>query len=262
MSEGRSVASLFDIERAAAKEALANSVQWVYAEKRTLAATRANGQTAHVNSHTPAVDGLPEPSALENHETGDKNRNSRQKNGSSSRVERGLSPQNRDAGLVGNEIPGTGLPDDELPNRDAVVGPEIREENYATEVVNGFEADSERQTDRQPDETDLEGETEEEEEDAHVQSLRNIAEDMPSAVGVYIWRTGAQESDEVLYVGKAKRLRERVRSYFARTASSRVRAMVRRARYIEFLLTPGGEHDALLLEARLIKQHMPRYVFS
>lgn len=96
------------------------------------------------------------------------------------------------------------------------------------------------------------------EEHEHVRALRAMADEMPRSAGVYLWRTGPLATDEVLYVGKAKRLRDRVRSYFSGTVSPRVRVIVERARHIEYVVTPGGEHDALLLEARLIKTHGPR----
>jgi len=81
------------------------------------------------------------------------------------------------------------------------------------------------------------------------------------------WGEGGGGGD-VLYVGKAKNLRKRVLSYFSGAAgggakgSPRIRAMMARAESIEFVVTPAGEHDALLLEARLIKRLQPRYNVS
>jgi excinuclease ABC subunit B len=111
--------------------------------------------------------------------------------------------------------------------------------------------------------------------DSHVARLRAEAARLPrSSAGVYMWRAAPQDGQgagsgsdgaaegEILYVGKAKRLRARALSYLVgggRRHGPRIRAMLWRAESIECIITPGGEHDALLLEARMIKQHLPRY---
>eukprot|EP00934_Nitzschia_sp_Nitz4_P004618 Nitzschia sp. Nitz4//scaffold12_size214221//205806//209603//NITZ4_001541-RA/size214221-processed-gene-0.184-mRNA-1//-1//CDS//3329535143//4608//frame0 len=80
---------------------------------------------------------------------------------------------------------------------------------------------------------------------------------IPSKPGVYFWKDGA---DKTLYIGKAKRLRSRVKSYLLPSAkhSSRIKAMLKKAQSVEFIITPS-ERDALLLEANLIKHHQPVY---
>jgi excinuclease ABC subunit C len=80
---------------------------------------------------------------------------------------------------------------------------------------------------------------------------------LPSKPGVYFWKdsTGA-----VLYIGKAKKLRSRVKSYLTPRAKhcTRIEAMLKKARSVDFVLTPS-DRDALLLESNLIKHHQPPY---
>ncbi len=86
---------------------------------------------------------------------------------------------------------------------------------------------------------------------------REFKKDLPVDPGVYLFRDG---SDRVIYVGKAKNLKNRVSSYFNSPSemSPKTVMMVSRARYLEFILT-GTENEAFILESTLIKKHMPRY---
>ena len=83
--------------------------------------------------------------------------------------------------------------------------------------------------------------------------LRERAAELPTDPGVYQFLDG----DDVLYVGKAVDLRDRVRSY-ADPRGERIRRMVARAEEIDIAVT-DTETQALLLEANLIKCHQPRY---
>ncbi|MEO7522344.1 MAG: excinuclease ABC subunit UvrC, partial [Gemmatimonas sp.] len=80
---------------------------------------------------------------------------------------------------------------------------------------------------------------------------------LPETPGVYLWK---DEHGAVLYVGKAKRLRSRVRSYWAQdhAASPKTRGLLRKARDVETIVVPSESH-ALILEATLIKQYHPRF---
>ncbi|GAA5337806.1 excinuclease ABC subunit UvrC [Thermus antranikianii] len=75
---------------------------------------------------------------------------------------------------------------------------------------------------------------------------------LPEAPGVYLWKQG----EKVLYVGKAKNLKARVRSYFH--AEGKAARIAQEATALEFIAT-RDEVEALLLEANLIKAHRPPY---
>lgn len=84
-----------------------------------------------------------------------------------------------------------------------------------------------------------------------------IVEGIPKDPGVYRF-IGVR--DEILYVGKAKNLKNRLNSYFGdkKYTLAKTKALVRNARRIEFTITTN-EQDALLLENSLIKTHQPKY---
>jgi DNA polymerase-3 subunit epsilon len=83
-----------------------------------------------------------------------------------------------------------------------------------------------------------------------------LAEQLPREAGVYrfVGRDG-----RVLYVGKAKDLRTRVRSYFYGDERKKIGDLLGEVRTVEGEETPGGELEALVLEARLIRRHEPKY---
>ncbi len=80
---------------------------------------------------------------------------------------------------------------------------------------------------------------------------------LPTSPGVYLMRDA---SGEVIYVGKAKQLRTRVRSYFgsSRSLEPRMRTLAEQVLTIDHVVT-RSETEALLLEATLIKRHQPPY---
>ena len=92
---------------------------------------------------------------------------------------------------------------------------------------------------------------------SHLPSLRRKLADLPAKTGVYRWLA---EDGSVLYIGKAKSLRDRTRGYLAPgllRRSPRHRRLAGLARSVDTVLTPGGEADALALEARLIAAAKP-----
>ncbi len=87
--------------------------------------------------------------------------------------------------------------------------------------------------------------------------LRERALQLPSGPGVYLYKDAA---GTVLYVGKAKNLRNRVRSYFSdeRLAERKTSSLIHAAAVIDYILL-DNEKEALALENNLIKQYKPRY---
>ena len=81
--------------------------------------------------------------------------------------------------------------------------------------------------------------------------------EIPPEPGVYFMRS---ENGDILYIGKSKKLRSRVRSYFrdSQKLSDRIAMMVRQVTEIEFIVT-DTEAEALALEANLVKKHQPYY---
>lgn len=92
---------------------------------------------------------------------------------------------------------------------------------------------------------------------AVIECLKEQLQALPAAPGVYLFK---DEKGNVLYVGKAASLRQRVRAYFAPGAdlSPKHRRLVSRVRDIEFYIT-DSETEALILECNLIKRFRPRY---
>ncbi|MAH57430.1 MAG: excinuclease ABC subunit C [Synechococcus sp. ARS1019] len=87
--------------------------------------------------------------------------------------------------------------------------------------------------------------------------LEQRIKEIPLEPGCYLMRDG---EDQILYVGKSKSLRTRVRSYFRsrHDLSPRIRLMTRQVCEIEFIVT-DSEAEALTLEANLIKNHQPHF---
>ncbi|WP_448534442.1 excinuclease ABC subunit UvrC [Parathermosynechococcus lividus] len=87
--------------------------------------------------------------------------------------------------------------------------------------------------------------------------LDQVLRQIPLEPGVYLLK---DNTDQIIYIGKSKRLRSRVRSYFRQPAQlgSRLELMVYQVVDIEYIVT-DTEAEALALEANLIKQHQPHF---
>lgn len=78
---------------------------------------------------------------------------------------------------------------------------------------------------------------------------------LPTLPGVYIFKNN---ENEIIYIGKAKNLKDRVSSYFANKTDWKVKALIEEATHLEHIITKT-EIEALLLEAQLIQQHKPKF---
>ena len=85
--------------------------------------------------------------------------------------------------------------------------------------------------------------------------MRQTALKAPVSSGVYLWRN---PQGTVIYVGKAKNLKNRLSSYFSGHKEIKTRILISRAQSIEYITT-ANEYEAFLLENNLIKKYAPRY---
>ncbi|MEW5701142.1 MAG: excinuclease ABC subunit UvrC [Candidatus Zixiibacteriota bacterium] len=91
-------------------------------------------------------------------------------------------------------------------------------------------------------------------------SLQDKLAILPSQPGVYLFK---DEEGTILYIGKAKSLRSRVRSYFRESGPDHPRTERLLGKVTDFdILSTDSEIEALILEANLIKEHKPRYNVS
>lgn len=80
---------------------------------------------------------------------------------------------------------------------------------------------------------------------------------LPDLPGVYLMKN---KDDEIIYVGKAKNLKRRVRSYFTGDSgkSTKVKKMVEKIDHFEYIIVKN-EAESLILESNFIKEHRPHY---
>ena len=77
----------------------------------------------------------------------------------------------------------------------------------------------------------------------------------PTRPGVYLLK---DKQSRVIYIGKARSLRERVKSYFAPTSDSKVHSILAETSSVDFLLT-DSEKEASFLENNFIQQYQPKF---
>ncbi|MDR2185709.1 MAG: GIY-YIG nuclease family protein, partial [Treponema sp.] len=85
--------------------------------------------------------------------------------------------------------------------------------------------------------------------------LRETARNAPREPGIYLMR---DEENRIVYIGKARILKNRLNSYFSGEKDVKTATLMRHVRSIETIIVTN-EYEALLLENTLIKQHTPKY---
>jgi len=89
-----------------------------------------------------------------------------------------------------------------------------------------------------------------------IESLLEIAKTLPKSPGCYLMKN---KRKDIIYIGKAKNLKQRVTSYFDKSQKySKTQALVKHIHEFEFILTTT-EIESLILENNLIKKHTPKY---
>ena len=78
---------------------------------------------------------------------------------------------------------------------------------------------------------------------------------LPNAPGCYLMH---DNEGKIIYVGKAKNLRKRVKSYFIGAHNEKTIKLISEIRDFEYVIT-NNEQESLILEINLIKTHLPKY---
>ncbi|CAM11786.1 Nuclease subunit of the excinuclease complex [Candidatus Phytoplasma australiense] len=89
-------------------------------------------------------------------------------------------------------------------------------------------------------------------------SLLEKIKNLPLNPGCYLFKN---KNNTIIYVGKAKKLRKRVQSYFIKGHNRKTTCMVQEISDVFYVIT-NNEQEALILEANLIKEHTPKYNFK
>lgn len=86
-------------------------------------------------------------------------------------------------------------------------------------------------------------------------NLKDIKKDIPENPGVYLMKGN---NGKILYIGKAGNIKRRIKSYFIRANETRIEALLKKTRNIDFKVTDSAL-EALVLEAEMIKKHKPPF---
>ena len=85
--------------------------------------------------------------------------------------------------------------------------------------------------------------------------MKDKVTNLPSLPGVYLFK---DQANEVIYIGKAKSLKTRVKTYFQKNTDWKVQALLEEAEDLDYVHT-NTEIEAMLLEAQLIAEHKPKF---
>lgn len=85
--------------------------------------------------------------------------------------------------------------------------------------------------------------------------LKKKAQSLPQKAGIYFFKT---QTGEVIYIGKARSLRSRVKSYFQQTSDAKIKKILSETWDVNFILTDSTK-EAAFLENNFIRQHQPKY---
>jgi len=88
-----------------------------------------------------------------------------------------------------------------------------------------------------------------------IRDLKTICEDLPAKPGIYFFRNS---ENDVIYIGKARSLKDRVRSYFGSTRDSKVHNILGETADIDYIFT-DSEREARFLENNFIQQYQPKF---
>jgi excinuclease ABC subunit C len=88
-----------------------------------------------------------------------------------------------------------------------------------------------------------------------IRDLKTICEDLPAKPGIYFFRNS---ENDVIYIGKARSLKDRVRSYFGSTKDSKVHNILSETADIDYIFT-DSEREARFLENNFIQQYQPKF---
>lgn len=90
-------------------------------------------------------------------------------------------------------------------------------------------------------------------------SIKKQIKSLPNQTGVYMMK---DDSNKIIYIGKAKNLKKRVSSYFSgKLQDIKTQNLIKKITHFDFIVTQN-EIEALILEDNLIKKHLPRYNIS